>query len=232
MSPETDVLLQDFLVATLVCMANGLHDKSVCFTIFRKSCSVLGVQREVAHVTLDDFSRSLDRVEETLAGVEVKTYVDYFLLNLHKLHALWAGYFPGDGELIARAMGRVQRKIAADGNVGSWPITDAVYIWPWLHTVAIDMDLNCGLDEKRAFINFVPEIVSCGVCRKHYEQHRGELLGALHKTTCANALLALHTFIGRQEASAVFVFEPALVNAFFAAKYREDYLALQRKKTL
>ncbi|WBR61477.1 Erv1 / Alr family [Drosophila suzukii associated hytrosavirus 1] len=196
----------------------------------------MGLQR----YDFDNFNRNLQRVEEKVDKTEkISTYAEYFLFNLRKMQTLWTIYFPFHADYLKNGIIEVKKKIADDNNLASWPITDAVYIWPWLHTIAIDIDLNGGYEEKRAFIYFIPEIIACSICKRHYAQHKNELIRALQKTTCANTLLALHTYINTPEGGdednddkstmtkTAFVYDNKLVNLFFSVKYKKDYLTLK-----
>lgn len=199
----------------------------------QKSCSILSLNC----CNLEQFTRDLNRIEEKYQNVKIKTYAELLLLNLRKLKELWDFYYPFHS--LYTEIDIVQKKIENDGNLAGWPMTDAVYIWPWLHIIAIDIDLNCGFLEKQAFLNFIPDIIACGNCKNHYMQHKTELVKTLQLTTCANALLALHTYINSNlpdenenitmdsMSKTGFIYKTNLVNLFYSLKYKKDYLILK-----
>lgn len=214
-------LLENFIVETLVCMSNGIHDRVLCFTIFRKACDLLNLDGR----DLKQFSIVFDKLPTPAAPID--TYGKYILSNVQRLKGLWEFFFPFHKTVLERGINALERKIEKDGAYASWPNTDAVYIWPWLHVIAIDIDLNCGFEEKRSFLKFIPEIIACNICKSHYSQHLEELLRALEKTTCANSLLALHTHInnGLEKTKTLdFVYDKSLVSLLFADIYKRNYL--------
>ena len=225
-------LLENFIVDTLVCMSNGINDKMLCFTIFRKACDLLNLNGR----DLKQFSLVFDRLEKTYlkenASTPIDTYGKYILSNVFRLKELWEFFFPFHKTVIERGIKILEIKIEKDGNFASWPNTDAVFIWPWLHIIAIDIDLNCGFEEKKSFLKFIPEIIACGICKSHYSKHLGGLLKSLERTTCANTLLALHTHINSglvfEETEEIktpdFVYDKSLVSLLYADKYKRDYL--------
>ena len=225
-------LLENFIVDTLVCMSNGINDKMLCFTIFRKACDLLNLNGR----DFKQFSSVFDRLEinylEKNLSTPIDTYGKYILTNVHRLKELWEFFFPFHKTVIERGIKILEIKIEKDGNFASWPNTDAVFIWPWLHIISIDIDLNCGLEEKKSFLKFIPEIIACGICKNHYSSHLSGLLNSLKITTCANTLLALHTHINKRlvfdETEEIktpeFVYDKALVSLLYANRYKRIYL--------
>lgn len=215
-------LVSNFITNSMVCMSNGLHNKQLCYTIFRKSCSILNLDAK----QFAEFSQLLDTIEIGIDIVKIETYADFFTNNLQKLATLWKSYFPHYATLIIDG-----KKIIEKDQVASWPITDATFIWSWLHIISIDIDLHCGTEEKRAFLNFIPEIIACPICKNHYLQNLNGLNKSLERTTCANAILALHTHvnatINTEDYQTKFVFDKKLVNLFYSKKYKTDYLRLK-----
>lgn len=224
-----------FILDTLVCMSNGIYDKFVCYAIFRKSCGVLNLDGK----TFKQFEQILDEVNTDnaeRAPQKITTYAEYIVSNVKTLGQMWQKYFPYHRQVIENSVTRLEEKIHND-NIASWPITDAAYVWQWLHIVAIDIDLNCGMEEKQAFFKFIPEIIACGVCKKHYSQHLNGLINSLEKTTAANTLLALHSYINENitninnshddDTTIGFVYDKRMVNLFFANKYKKYYINLK-----
>lgn len=221
-------ILTNFILGSMVCMSNGLHDSRLCYTVFIKTCNFLGLKKK----TFQEFSAILTKVEDEYKTTKVYTYAEYLLMKMRKIQKILEFFFPLMRAYIEGGIKEVEIKIANDGNVASWPITDAYYIWPWLHVISIDMDLNYGLEEKKAFLKFIPDIIACNNCRSHYLRHLDELFKSLMKTTCANTLLALHTFINSHiihddREFIKFIYDKNLVNLFFHKKYQTEYLILK-----
>lgn len=177
-----------------MCMANVLHNRQLCFILFRKSLKILGLQFKNDAI---EFTRILERIDnkDDQSVQQISVYAEYLLRNMQKIHDLWIMYYPAHKNMTLQAIQTVEQKIQNDGNVAGWPITDAYYIWSWIHIIAIDLDLNGGYAEKHAFFRIISELIGCGQCRHHYLQHYDELIKSLQITTCANTLLALHTFV-------------------------------------
>lgn len=228
----SSLLLESFILDTLVCMSNAIHDKQLCFTIFTKSCNIMNYKSKgYAH-----FEKTFNDVENASQPQHITSYADLLLSKIEKLQGVWLVYFPQHQAIINRGIMNLVIQMKTDG-FASWPKTDAVHIWPWLHVIAIDVDLNSGMEEKQSFLNFIPEIILCGSCRQHYEQRLGALLKALDTTTCANALLALHSYISRENSDVNkktnntqqqgFVYDKGLVDLFFADKYKRAYITIK-----
>lgn len=229
-------------------MANVLHNRQLCFILFRKSLKILGLQFKNDAIEFTQILERIDKEDQSIQQISV--YAEYLLRNMQKIHDLWMMYYPGHKNITLQAIQTVEQKIQNDGNVAGWPITDAFYIWSWIHIVAIDLDLNGGYAEKHAFFRIISELIGCAQCRHHYLQHYDELIKSLQITTCANTLLALHTFVNayvQDEINAStnddtnnqqnmkmtgenrkkYTYNVNLVNLFFSNKYRRDYLTLQ-----
>lgn len=218
-------LLDDFITSTMVCMANALYNIEYCYAIYLRSARILNLPSDKESFTLV-FTKTKDKYSE----YKVSTYAEYLLHNILRVNDIWKYQAP---EYVKTTIhiDNIRQRIEFDGNVAGWPMTDAIYIWQWLHIIAVHLDLNTGLDEKIAFINFIPNIVACGVCKHHYSMHKDELLKSLRTTSCTNALLALHTFINDTRSKddgeeKQFVYSKSLIDLYFHKKYRNDYLKL------
>lgn len=209
----------------MVCMSNGVHEMALCFSIFRKTCDVIGL--EIGNV--DKFSEIFTSVEQAFLQNEkpATNYGQLLLQNMRKVKIIWESYFPLYETLLHVGCKTIKAKMERD-KISSWPITDAEYIWYWLHIVTIDIDLNCGYTEKIAFIRFVSRLLGCSNCKSHYLKNQRGLEAALSKTTCTNAFLALHTHINANIIDPVnFVFTKDLVNSFYGDKFKQDFLKLK-----
>lgn len=233
-SSTSSPLLQTFITNAIICLTNGMHNRQLCYTIWRKTCTLL----DLKCCDFSQFDTDLSRIEERYRNMVVSGgYGAILLLRMQIMHELWTFNFPHHRAYTLNAMEIVRAKIQTDGNFASWPITDAVFIWPWLHVIAIDIDLNAGFREKVAFLRFIAEIIACSMCREHYLQHEEELINSLQITTCANTLLALHTFVNKTIATedtdapdddnVKYIYNSGLVNSTFAVKYKRDYLQLK-----
>lgn len=222
------LFFRNFLLNSLVCMANGVYNKRLCFTIFIKSCNIIGLN----HGSFDEFSKRLIQIEEEQSKnkqqLEINTYSDYLFFNMRTVQKIWLQYFPEHNNFIEAGLQDLKYNINKNG-FSSWPTTDAIYIWPWLHIIAIDMDMNFGLVEKYAFLDFIPDIIKCGICKTHYKQHLNELKRNLQNTTCSNVLLALHTFINNNLnlSEIKFIFNKELIIQSYVKIYQKDYFKLK-----
>lgn len=223
----------NFIVASMVSMSNGIYNHVICYSIFRISLRILGQSTKIS--TEETFSTDLNNVTSRHSGTKVMDYTDYLLLNMKQIKDLWDSYVPEHEKYTSLGIDIVKKKIQSDQNMSSWPITDAFFIWQWLHVIAIDMDINAGYIEKRAFLNFIPNIITCSSCRLHYLQNKKGLLKALQDTSCSNAMLALHTHINasitnysNNDNPTNFVYKKTLANKLFWQKYINDYLLLMK----
>lgn len=211
--------LQEFITCSVVCMANTLHSSDQCYRVMVRSCRILGYR-----VDYKQFSENFDN---QIKNVTITTYADYLLHTLEKVREIWTKLLPQHDTLIKNGIATIAEKMKKD-NAGSWPITDAVYIWPWLHIIAIHLDLNAGHAERVSFLRFIPNMIACLNCRQHYYQHLDAVIESLQTTTCANALLALHTFVNAHltENETQYKYDINLVKVYFYEKYRKDYFKL------
>lgn len=248
-------LVENFLTCTLVCMANALYDVDYCYKIIIRSSRIMGLKMNTVLPAPIEFQKIFHKYKEKYTnGQKVATYAEYLVRNMRIAQDIWLDTFPlqNSRALTDRCIDSLKRRIENDGNIAGWPMTDAVYIWPWLHIIAIHLDFNAGLDEKISFIDFVPNIIACHNCKNHYRQHRDQLVKALQVTTCANALLALHTYVNstrkhvdldddddednneddaandqsKQHVKTIFKYNINLVNLFFYMRYRREYITL------
>lgn len=220
--------LQNFISGLMICMANGLHSKGIGFTVIKKSCNLLNL----GCVNLTQFTKDLHIIEQQYKNTHVSNYAEYLLLNVKKIKTLLDGYYPKLSNYTEVAIENLQTKIKGDGNVAGWPMTDSFYIWYWIHIISIDMDINSGYIDKKAFLAFIADLIACTTCRQHYLNNLNNLILSLQETTCTNALLALHTHINtsldRQESNEnIFKFKFNLVQNSFKRKYRNDYIELK-----
>lgn len=217
--------IDSFIFSTLVCMSNGMYEYKLCYTIFKQGCNILSLDAKDVNVFLQRFKK----IEDSAEKITIKTYEEFLLVRLSKMKELWLIYFPQHRMIIEDAIAQLKDKMQKDG-IASWPITDSFYIWPWLHIVAIDMDLNCGYLEKISYFKFINEIITCGICKNHYSENLNELIKCLKITTCANALLALHTHIQKNNENSKqdsFIYNNLFINKFYLNKYRKQYIAIK-----
>lgn len=253
---STKETLEEFLLDTLICLSNALHDKKLCNTIFKKSCNLLSVtfiQNDgIGDTNKYDFYKLTEQLEkQNKSKTIIENSHEYMLSKVQRVKNVWKMFFPQHSELLENGIHRLNAKISKDG-FASWPITDAVYIWPWIHIIAIDIDLNFGIVEKKAFLKFIPGIIGCPICRNHYIMYLGNMIDSLEVTSCAKVLLALHTQINKTRYYAEsdsnnndddynkyiielerkiklgnFVYDKSLVNSLFFAKYTKDYIKIK-----
>lgn len=226
-SSYIDIVKIEFITSSLVCMSNGIHDIKLCYTIFKKTCDILGLKiKDNLEMFSIKFLSSMNQKND----LKLNTNADYYLNDLIRLQKVWESYFPSLHIYFVEGLKLVEKKINLDNGLVSWPITDSYFIWLWLHVIAIDMDLNFGLEEKSAFLIFITDIINCSKCKQHYLGHRDEMIKSLMKTTCANTLLALHTFINEnkfKKNQPKFYFDEKLILSFYYRKYQNNYLILK-----
>lgn len=237
--PLREQFISNFITNSIICMANGIENEKLCFVIFSKSCSIIGLEcsdfkkfSPIYNEVQDNFNKNYYNEMQN-----IYTYADYLLLNMQKSRMIWEFYFAHHKKDIDFSFEIVKKKVRQDNNISSWPITSAFFIWPWLHIIAIDMDLNCGFQEKSSFLKFIADIIACSECKHHYIQHLNELLKSLTKTTCANTILALHTYINlnrnyqnNSNTNLQFRYQKELVQKNFLLKYQKEYLLLKTLK--
>lgn len=212
----------------MICMANGLYNRSIGFTVLKKSCNLLNL----SCVNLNRFTKDLQVIEEQYKNVYISNYADFLLLNVKKIKNILDNYYPHLSDYTEETINNLRAKIEEDGNIAGWPMTDSFYIWYWIHIISIDIDINSGYIDKKAFLTFIADLIACSSCRQHYLKNLNNLIISLQETTCTNTLLALHTHINinlnRQESNEnVFVFKFSLVQSNFKRKYRNDYIELK-----
>lgn len=222
-------LLSDFITCSLMCMCNS-SDNRVCFQVFSKSCIVLNLD-----------SQSEQKFKEAMANVKVvsttkqqtntttPTSIDPLMYKFQRAIKLWESYFPSHRIHLDYAIRDVFSRVKKDGFI-SWPITAAPYIWIWMHTVAVQIDLDNGTNEKFGFLSFLPNIIECSICKNHYNLFRPDLLRTQTITSCSNTLLALHTHISRfkhmtQDVPS-FIYNNSLVDRLYRDEYRRRYYIL------
>lgn len=218
-------LVDNFLTCTMVCMANAIYNIDYCYAIFLRSSRILQLTSNKVK-----FQSTYNATRLKYANTKITNYADYLLNNMQQAQDIWKDQYPQYDKFTRNVyIENVKEKIKDDGNIAGWPITDATYIWQWLHIIAVHLDCNAGFNEKIAFINFIPNIVTCTICKMHYVSHKDELLNSLKITSCANVLLALHTFINetqKLDEDKKFNYSNILVKIYFHSKYKRDYLRL------
>lgn len=215
-------------------MANTLHDTDHCYRVMLRSCRVFGQPI--------DYRKFVDNLQPVIE-TKITTYAEYLLAKMSKVANIWNILLPQHRELTANAIATVTERIKLDRGVAGWPMTDAIYIWPWLHVIAIHLDLNAGHAERVSYLRFIPNLIACSSCRQHYRQHSAQVIESLQLTTCANALLALHTYVNstrgiedeevdattgviKRKQKQQYVYNSDLVNVYFYEKYRREYFLL------
>lgn len=214
-----------FTFNSLICICNTYDNKMACYVVLSKTFQILN--RNIP--TKDAFNRYYDSIHSTYLNdvKSCKIYNQLLFVRFKYAKMLWKKF----GELISVASEyeSLLNKIKEDG-FASWPVTDAVYIWPWLHIIAIDMDVNCGYTEKISFLNFIKALIGCSECKRHYKEHLNALVSGLNVSTCSRVLLAVHTFINtdnnRINSSLKFEYKDSLVDKFYLAKYMSQYIFL------
>lgn len=114
----------------------------------------------------------------------------------------------------------------------SWPEDMAPYVWDWIHTVTIHVDLNGGRIEKENFIHLVEHVILCATCRQHFIHNVTNITDAIqNKTSLTMVFLALHTHITRNKdgGGPDFIYNNSDVLEKYKKLYFQKYITLITK---
>lgn len=140
-------------------------------------------------------------------------------------------------ELIRQALGRqINGKKLPDFMLrkpASWPEDMAPYVWDWIHTVTVHVDLNGGPTEKENFLYLVEHVILCSTCRQHFIQNLPNITAALQQTSLTNVFLALHTHITmNKDGGADFIYKNSDALDKYKKLYFQKYATIKLQTTI
>lgn len=85
--------------------------------------------------------------------------------------------------------------VSTEDEERAWNNVEAPFIWEWIHVVTIHIDINAGVYEKISFINFIQNVITCGLCKYHYQSNIQLMVQGLQKQSLTDTYLILHSCI-------------------------------------
>lgn len=119
---------------------------------------------------------------------------------------------------------------SSNSIAAGWQTIEAPWVWIWIHITTILLDLNCGLDEKIHYINFIANVIGCTTCLSHYMRNKNVLIKNLSQYSLSDLFLQLHSHITNNKNEILVLNTKNLINLKYKYKYQKMIVEISERK--
>lgn len=218
--------MDEYYFSCVMCLSSLIRTKGKggrCALVLELTESLLGRKMPVSHIRLmsmfDNFILEVhDKFDKTSKNFDPKVmthHVQNYLSNQictflkDKLN-----------------LNYTQLTLPRDG--GGWQDVDAPWIWLWIHTTSIHMDVCCGTTEKTFMINLIEDMIACSICKEHYRANKQTLIVGQTNHSMTNLFLMLHTHTKNDYGTGIFTLDTTNIITSYKQEFLENYVRLRQ----
>lgn len=228
-------MLGEYLFSALVCISTLIRNSR-----YSKECAIVILLTRSLFDDDDDENR-LQELTKLFDKIAQQIKIDY--KNEQKVTV-----FGGAEDItnyinkymypyVSKALGKefkIFELVTSNKQDSGWQDIEAPWVWYWIHLTTINMDLNCGIDEKVYFIRFLSKIIGCIICRNHYENNKNVLIKGLTQYSLTDLFFQLHTHTKSNSidvygsSSSTFILSKKLVQYQYKREFERKFIQLKQ----